>query len=250
MRTGLISSQRLFSPYVQTEIGRRQGGKGSGLGLALVRQIVRLSNGRLGVDSEYGKGSVFWFELPYAIPAPKKKKNQTININSPHLIRPPLLPGVSTIDEESVISPAMEKDDPLDRIECRGSEGMPLTPRPPPGDQSGGGGDASVSGQGQGGFEGNENGNGHGQERPKLNETESTMPLLSRASSGRIRRESGMFYSSLFHTVHIPSIGPSGSCLPSFNLAFPVFSVSFEASSKEGKTRRRESLEREGKDAI
>jgi len=47
-----------------------------------------------------------------------------------------MLPGVSTIDEESmngsmVISPVMEKDDPLDRIECRGSEGMPLTPLPP-----------------------------------------------------------------------------------------------------------------------
>jgi len=237
MKSGLTPSQRLFSPYVQTEIGRRQGGKGSGLGLALVRQIVRLSNGRLGVDSEYGKGSVFWFELPYAIPAPKKKKNQTININSPHLIRPPLLPGVSTIDEESVISPAMEKDDPLDRIECRGSEGMPLTPRPPPGDQSGGAGDASVSGQGQGGFEGSGNGhgNGHGQERPKLKETESTMPLLSRTSSGRIRRESGMFYFSLFHTVHIPSIGPSGSCLPSFNLAFLVFSVHSRRAARKAR---------------
>ncbi|WVO16425.1 hypothetical protein L204_104101 [Cryptococcus depauperatus] len=64
----------LFSPYVQTEIGRRQGGKGSGLGLALVRQIVKLSNGRLGVESEFGKGSMFWFELPYALPPPPKNR--------------------------------------------------------------------------------------------------------------------------------------------------------------------------------
>ncbi|WOO84252.1 Histidine kinase 2 [Vanrija pseudolonga] len=42
----------LFSPYSQSEVGRRQGGKGSGLGLALVRQIVQLSGGRLGVDSQ------------------------------------------------------------------------------------------------------------------------------------------------------------------------------------------------------
>ncbi|KAL1405534.1 hypothetical protein Q8F55_009172 [Vanrija albida] len=62
-----VSDNRLFSPYVQTEIGRRQGGKGSGLGLALVRQIVKLSGGRLGVDSQTGVGSVFWFELPYAV---------------------------------------------------------------------------------------------------------------------------------------------------------------------------------------
>ena len=31
-----VHDHRLFSPYVQTEIGKNQGGKGSGLGLALV----------------------------------------------------------------------------------------------------------------------------------------------------------------------------------------------------------------------
>lgn len=62
-----VENNKLFSPYVQTEIGRRQGGKGSGLGLALVQQLVRLCRGRLGVDSELGKGSTFWFELQYPI---------------------------------------------------------------------------------------------------------------------------------------------------------------------------------------
>ncbi|WVQ72758.1 hypothetical protein IAR50_002318 [Cryptococcus sp. DSM 104548] len=70
-KTDLLDGD-LFSPYVQTEIGRRQGGKGSGLGLALVRQIVKLSNGRLGVESELGRGSMFWFELPYSLPPPPK----------------------------------------------------------------------------------------------------------------------------------------------------------------------------------
>lgn len=50
----------LFSPYVQTEIGRRQGGKGTGLGLALCMQIVKLMGGRMGVDSQLGVGSTFW----------------------------------------------------------------------------------------------------------------------------------------------------------------------------------------------
>jgi hypothetical protein len=37
------------------------------LGLALVRQIITLSGGRLGVDSRAGQGSIFWFELPYEV---------------------------------------------------------------------------------------------------------------------------------------------------------------------------------------
>ncbi|OBZ73632.1 Histidine kinase 5 [Grifola frondosa] len=58
---------KLFSAFNQTEQGRLQGGKGTGLGLALVRQIVKLSGGRLGVQSKVNEGSTFWVELPLGV---------------------------------------------------------------------------------------------------------------------------------------------------------------------------------------
>ncbi|KAG9016698.1 hypothetical protein FRB90_002453 [Tulasnella sp. 427] len=58
---------RLFSPYVQTDIGRFQGGKGTGLGLALSKHIIRLSGGRLGVKSTRNQGSMFWVEMAVGV---------------------------------------------------------------------------------------------------------------------------------------------------------------------------------------
>ncbi|KAK0214829.1 hypothetical protein IW262DRAFT_1403139 [Armillaria fumosa] len=62
-----MTNTKLFSAFTQTEQGRLQGGKGTGLGLALVRRIVKLSGGRLGVRSKVGHGSTFWVELPLGV---------------------------------------------------------------------------------------------------------------------------------------------------------------------------------------
>ncbi|TKA51038.1 hypothetical protein B0A53_05833 [Rhodotorula sp. CCFEE 5036] len=67
IRSSDMSENRLFSPYVQTSAGREQGGKGTGLGLALVRQIVSLMGGRLGVQSRVGLGTTVWVELAFPI---------------------------------------------------------------------------------------------------------------------------------------------------------------------------------------
>lgn len=56
--------QRIFEPF-WTSGGLNAGADGStGLGLDIVRRNVEIMGGELGLISEPGKGSVFWFEIP------------------------------------------------------------------------------------------------------------------------------------------------------------------------------------------
>ncbi|KAF9262589.1 hypothetical protein L218DRAFT_929000 [Marasmius fiardii PR-910] len=61
----LVDNQ-LFQPFAQTRVGKLSKNS-TGLGLAIVRQIVSLSGGRLGVQSQRGRGATFWVELSYPI---------------------------------------------------------------------------------------------------------------------------------------------------------------------------------------
>ncbi|MFP4394470.1 MAG: ATP-binding protein [Anaerolineales bacterium] len=57
----------IFDAFAQTESGR-QSGEGTGLGLPISRQYVRLMGGELRVSSAAGQGSCFTFDLPVAVP--------------------------------------------------------------------------------------------------------------------------------------------------------------------------------------
>jgi signal transduction histidine kinase len=57
---------RIFEKFSQADASTTREKGGTGLGLHIARRFIEHMHGRIGYESEPGRGSTFWIELPTA----------------------------------------------------------------------------------------------------------------------------------------------------------------------------------------
>lgn len=71
----------VFDDFTQVGIATKRHIGGSGLGTTISKELVELMGGKIGVESNLGHGSIFWFELPFTI-----LPTTLLEINETHLL--------------------------------------------------------------------------------------------------------------------------------------------------------------------
>lgn len=90
--------ENIFNRFYQVDSSTVRLQEGTGIGLSLVKELVELQGGTIGVNSEMGKGTTFEVQLPVL-----KEMNMPIAVLSPIIEEALVLPDTTVVEDETKI---------------------------------------------------------------------------------------------------------------------------------------------------
>lgn len=79
------SLRKIFEPYFTTKTADAQGQGGTGLGLAMVRDVIEAHQGRIRVESTVGQGTAFTLKLPLVVRGPSSVARSQLSVDGRQL---------------------------------------------------------------------------------------------------------------------------------------------------------------------
>lgn len=101
---------RIFGKFSQADASSTRQKGGTGLGLHITKQLVERMDGRVGFDSEVGKGTTFWVEFPAVPPAPEESEESVLYYKESELNRSRVLHIEDDADLSRVLAAALAEE--------------------------------------------------------------------------------------------------------------------------------------------